>query len=106
MNKLFNGLEYMRTYIDDLSIISRKSVGDHINKLDKVQSRLKQKGFKVKEEISFFARNELEYVRFMITRQGIIPLFDKVEAIKNIAVYTTKTELRSFIGSIDHYRDM
>ena len=38
MNELFNGLEYVRTYIDDLLIISNKSFEDHINKLEKVLS--------------------------------------------------------------------
>ena len=33
-----------------LLIISRKSSKDHINKLDKVLSKLKQKGFKVNAE--------------------------------------------------------
>ena len=47
MNELFNGLEYVRTYIDDLLIISNKSFEDHINILDKVLSHLNQKGFKV-----------------------------------------------------------
>ena len=35
-----------------------------------------------------------------------MPLPDKVEAIKNIAVPTTKRQLRSFIGLINYYRDM
>ena len=30
----------------------------------------------------------------------------KFEAIKNIAVLTTKKQLRSFIGLINYYRDM
>ena len=34
MNELFNGLEYIRTYIDDLLIISNESFEDYINKLD------------------------------------------------------------------------
>ena len=55
---------------------------------------------------SFFARNELEYLGFKITRQGIIPLPDKVEAIKNTAVPKTKKQLRSVIGLINYYRDM
>ena len=46
MNKLFNGLEYVRTYIDDLLIISKKSFEDHINKLNKVLSKLNQKGLR------------------------------------------------------------
>ena len=82
MNKLFNNLEYVRIYIDDLLLISKKSFEDHINKLDKALSKLNQKGFKVNSEKSIFARNELEYLRFRITRLGIMPLPDTVEAIK------------------------
>ena len=35
-----------------------------------------------------------------------MPLPDKEEAIKHIAVPTTKKQLRSFIWSINYYRDM
>ena len=59
MKELFNGPEYVRTYIDDLLIICNNSFEDHINKLDKVLSKLNQKGFKVNAEKSFFARKEL-----------------------------------------------
>ena len=52
-------------------------------------------------EKSFIARNELEKAR-----EGIMPLPDKVEAIKNIAVPTTKKQLQSFIGLINYCRDM
>ena len=43
MDKWFNGLEYDRTYIDDLLIMSNKSFEDHFNKLDKVLSQLIKK---------------------------------------------------------------
>ena len=36
MNELINGLDYVKTYIDDLLIISNKSFDDHIYKVDKV----------------------------------------------------------------------
>ena len=87
-------------------MIDNKSVQDLINKQDKVLSKLKLKGFEVNAEKSFFTRNELEYLGFRITRQCVIPLPDKVEAIKNIAVPTSKKHLRSFIVLIDYYRDM
>ena len=35
-----------------------------------------------------------------------MPLLDKIQAIKHIAVPTNKKQLRSFIGLIDYYRDM
>ena len=67
-------------------MISKKSFEYHINKLDKVLNKLKQNGFKVNAEKSFYDRNELEYLGFKIARQAIIPLPHKVEA--NIAVPT------------------
>ena len=76
MNKLFNGLEYVRSYIEDLLIISNKPFEDHINKLDKVLSKLNKKVFKVNAEKSFFARNKLEYLGFRITREIIILNYD------------------------------
>ena len=93
MKDLFNDLDYVRTYIDDLLIISNKPLEDHSKKLDKVLSKLQSAGFKVNAEKSFFARNELEYLGFKITREGIMPLPDKVEAIKNIALPITKMKM-------------
>ena len=49
-----------------------------------------QNGFKVNADKIFIARSELDYLGFKITREGIVPLPDKVEAIQNIAVPTTK----------------
>ena len=54
MNELFNGLDYVRTYIDDLLIISNKPLEDHIKKLDKVLNKIKSAGFKVNAKKSFF----------------------------------------------------
>ena len=54
----------------------------------------------------FKARDNLEYLGFKITRQDIMPIPDKVQAIKDITVPTNKKHLRSFIGLINYYRDM
>ena len=99
INELFNGLEYVRAYIDDLLIISNSSLEDHLNKVKIVLNKLKAAGFKINAEILIFVRDNLEYLGFKITKQGIIPLPDKVQAIKHIAVPTNKKQLRSFIGS-------
>ena len=69
-------------------------------------SILNQEYFKVNAEKPFFARNDLEYLRSRMTRQDIMPLPDKVGAIKSIAVPTTTKQLRSFIGLNNSYRDM
>jgi hypothetical protein len=99
-------LEYIRVYIDDLLVIIKGSYNDHLEKLDEVLQRLKSAGLKVNAKKSFFAREELEYLGFWITRKGIQPLPKKVEAIQKLAPPTTRKELRGFIGLVNYYRDM
>ena len=105
MNELFHDLEYVRAYIDDLLIISNSNFEDHLNKVKIVLKKLKAAGFKINAEMPKFAKDRLEYLGF-VTRQGIMPLPDKVQAIKDIAVPTNKKQLRSFIGVISYYRDV
>ena len=88
MNVLLNGLKYVKAYIDDLLIISNGNFEDHVNKIKIVLKNLKAAGFIINADKLFFARDSLEYLGFQITRQDIIPLSDKVQAIKNKAVPT------------------
>ena len=106
MNSLFGDLEFIRTYIDDLLVLTKSDWQDHLRHLDIVLHRLWQAGLKVNAKKSFFGREELEYLGYWISRAGIQPIAKKVEAIKNIAPPTTKRELRRFIGIVNYYRDM
>ena len=64
-------LEYVRAYIGDLLIISSESYEDHLQKVRAVLTRLRTAGLKVNLKKSFFAKGELEYLGYWITRQGI-----------------------------------
>ena len=99
-------LEFVRAYIDDLLCITTGSFEDHLEKLDKVLAKLRRAGLKVNAKKSFFAKDELEYLGYWITREGIKPMTKKVNAIANMAPPTNKRELRSFIGMVNYYRDM
>ena len=68
--------------------------------------RLKDFGLKINIKKSFFAKPELEYLGFWITREGIQPLPKKIEAILKIAEPKTRKDVRSFIGIMNFYRDM
>ena len=106
MSELFDGIEFVRTYIDDLLCLTKGTFEDHLEKLERVLARLQQAGLKVNGNKSFFARAELEYLGYWITRDGIKPLPDKVKAILAIDTPRTRKELRSFIGIVNYYRDM
>ena len=78
MKELFNGLKHIRAYIDDSLIISNGNFEDHLNEVKIVLKKVKAAGFKINAEKSPFARNNLEYLGFKISRQGIMPLPDNL----------------------------
>ena len=106
MSELFDGLEFVRTYIDDLLILTKGTFEEHLASLERVLHRLEKAGLKVNGKKSFFAKFELEYLGYWITREGIKPLPDKVQAILALDVPRNRKELRSFIGIVNYYRDM
>ena len=55
MSELMQGLNFVRTYIDDLLCISSGSYEDHLNKLDQVLKQVKEAGLRVNHLKSFFA---------------------------------------------------
>ncbi len=106
MNELFMGLDFVRAYIDDLLCITKGTFDDHLDKLERIFERLESAGLKVNAKPSVFARGELEYLGYWITRNGIQPMKNKVEAIMKIAEPKNHKELRSFIGVVNYYHDM
>ena len=81
MSELMMSLEFVRTYLDDLLIISSGSFEDHLNKIDLVLSRLSKAGLKVNAEKCTFCAHEIEYLGYILTRDGIKPQPKKVQAI-------------------------
>ncbi len=64
-------MEYVRAYLDDLLCISKLSLEDHLEKLEEVLRQLCDAGLKVKAEKSTFCALEIEYLGFVLTRDGI-----------------------------------
>ena len=105
-SELMQDLDFVRTYIDDLLVLTKGSYEDHLEKLECILICLQQAGLKVNAKKSFFARSKLEYLGYLITRDGIKPLPAKVQAILKIDTPKNCRELRSFIGIVNYYRDM
>lgn len=106
MSILMADLEYVRAYIDDLLILTRGSLIDHLQKLHTVLTRLEKAGLKINAKKCFFAQEQLEYLGYWITRQGIQPSQKKVDAIQAIQPPSNKRDLRRFIGMVNYYRDL
>ena len=106
MSKLVQDMEYVKTYLDDLLILTNNHFQDHLTKLEMVLARLSTSGMRVNASKSKFFTEQIEYLGYWITRQGIQPVHNKVEAILNIKAPKTRKELRQFIGVVNYYRDM
>ncbi len=66
-------LEYVRTYIDNLLVITRGTLEDHLDKLRGVLRRLREAGLKVNAVKSHFCTHEIEYLGYILTREVIKP---------------------------------
>jgi Reverse transcriptase (RNA-dependent DNA polymerase) len=106
MSKLTQDLEYVKTYLDDLLILTNSNFADHLTKLEMVLARLSTVGMRVNASKSKFFAEQIEYLGYWITRKGIQPVYNKVEAILKIKAPKTRKELRRFIGIVNYYRDM
>jgi hypothetical protein len=86
-------LEYVRAYLDDLLFISKHSLEDHLEKLDEELRQLCNAGLKVNAEKSTFCALEIEYLGYVLTRDGIKPHSNKVQAILTIQLPTGVRQL-------------
>jgi hypothetical protein len=77
-------------YLDDLLILINSSFKDHLIKLEMILARLSTAGMRVNISKSKFFAEQIEYLGYWITRQGIQPIRNKFEAILNIKAPKTR----------------
>jgi hypothetical protein len=62
MSKLVQDMEYVKTYLDDLSILTNNSFKDHLLKLEMVLARLSTAGMRVNISKSKLFAEQIEYL--------------------------------------------
>ena len=106
MDTLMDGLDDVLAYIDDVLVINKGSFEEHLQRVELVLRRLLKANLTVNLPKSFFALTEIEYLGYLVTRNGIRPIANKVEAIQRLKPPKTLKQLRSFLGMVNYYRDM
>jgi hypothetical protein len=71
MSKLVQDMGNVKTYLDDLLILTNSSFKDHLLKLEMVLARLSTSGMRVNISKSKFFAEQIEYLGYWITRKGI-----------------------------------
>jgi hypothetical protein len=99
-------LEYVRAYLDDLLCISKLSLKDHLEKLEEVLRWLCDAGLKVNAAKLTLCALEIEHLGYVLTRDGIEPQSNKVQAILEIKPPTGVKQHRHFLGMVEYYCDL
>ena len=106
MGQLFQDMEQVIVYMDDLLVIGTETFEKHIEQVNEVLTRLEAKQMQVNPDKSFWAKDEVAYLGFLINQQGIKPQPEKIEAMLNIKPPTNKKFLRQFIGMVNYYKEL
>ncbi|KAG8317862.1 hypothetical protein J6590_108188 [Homalodisca vitripennis] len=90
--------EFVTTYVDDI-LITSNTYEEHLKHVEQVLSRLKEGGITVKLKKLQFLRKEINYVRYIISAEGIKMDKNKIEQIVNFkrTTYINIKELKRFI---------
>ncbi len=87
-------------------IIKKGSLEDHLEKLSMVLTRLQDAGLKINANKLDFCTLIMEYLGHILTRAGIKPQPNKVQAMLALAPPRNVKELRKFLGMVQYYRDL
>lgn len=90
-------------YIDDV-IIFGKTLDEALRNLGTILKALNDANLKIQLDKSEFLHQEIEFLGYVITSDGIKPNVKKIAAIEKYPEPTTIKELRSFLGMMGYYR--
>ena len=103
MDAILGDLPYCFVYLDDILVFS-SSQEEHMEHLKQVFELLAENGLVVNRAKCVLGVTELDFLGFHVNKDGIVPLPDKVEAIRATKSPTTIKELQRFLGMVGYYR--
>ncbi|XP_063385411.1 uncharacterized protein K02A2.6-like [Cydia fagiglandana] len=91
-----------QSFCDDILIFG-KTREDHLSTLEAVLKKLKDLGLKLKKSKCTFLADEVCYLGFVVSKDGIKPDPNKVAAVAKMPPPSCVTEVRSFLGMVNFY---
>ena len=94
---------FQRT-METLMLITGPTPEAHLRALDEVLRRLAKAGLRANKGKCRFLAPAVDYLGHRIDNQGLHPIVEKVEAIRDAPAPTNVSELRSYLGLLTYYR--
>ena len=104
MDRRLCGIPFTKARVDDI-LVSGKDDAEHVvvDNLRAVFQRLKDAGLTLNKLKCQFMCEEVTYCGYMISRKGVRPMAQNVEAVKGAPAPTNVSELRAFLGMLQYY---
>ena len=103
MELTVKGLHNIIVYIDDL-LVHNSDHAQHRLSLQTLFNRLRAANLKLNIEKCEFGSENVTYLGFRLTPQGILPGTDKLAAVKNATPPTNVHQVRQFLGLANFFR--
>ena len=101
--QVLSGLDFAFGYLDDILIFS-PDTETHLKHLDILFQRLREAGLKLKESKCNFLKAHVQYLGHLVSGEGIEPLAEKLESMKDMPSPTNPREVKQFLGLVGYYR--
>ena len=106
MGTLFQDLEHLLVYLDDLITLGIGSFDEHLAEVDEVLSHLIVKAIQVNFAKSAWAVQKVACLGFLITRDGFKPQTIKVQVIVDLKPPSNQNKLRGSLGMVNFYKNL
>ena len=105
INKVLVRLNFAFGYLDNI-LIHSPDVPTHLIYMRQLFQRLREADLKLNREKcrSNFFKSHIQYLGHLISGEGIEPLPEKLESIKEMPPPTTPKEVKQFLSLIGYYR--
>ena len=103
MDQIFGQFPHIFVYIDDI-LVASETEEDHLKDLKLTLDLLRENGLVTNRKKCVLGCTSLEFLGYQVDANGISPLPERVEAIRQFPRPTTVKDLQSFLGMINYYR--
>ena len=104
MTEMLQGIPNTSCCIDDVGIWAKGTFLEHLDVVDAVLERFSNNNTEYNPLKCDWAFQETDLIGFWITPKGVKPWSKRIEPILEISAPNTQTDVRAFIGAVNHYR--
>ena len=102
INEVLTGLDFAMGYLDDIIIFSRTEE-EHLRHLEIIFERLRGADLKLKLQKCSFFKKHIQYLRHLLSEEGIQPLPEKLESISKMPTPKNAKQVKQFLGLVGYY---